>query len=58
MTDELRFHAEQRRELQRALELAREEVRRDLLAGLVVWYSLGFVFGAGVMAGAWWWFGS
>lgn len=58
MTDETTFHGEQRRELHRALEQAREEVRRDLLAGLVVWYSLGFVFGAGAVAGAWWWFGS
>lgn len=58
MTDETRFHAEQRRELVRALEQAREEVRRDMVAGLIVWYSLGFVFGAGMVGAAWLWFGS
>jgi hypothetical protein len=58
MTDELRFHAEQRRELAAALERAREEVRRDLLVGLIVWYSLGFVFGAGFVGAAWLWFSS
>jgi hypothetical protein len=57
MTDETTFHGEHRRELAAALERAREEVRRDLLVGLVVWYSLGFVVGAAVVAGAWWWSG-
>lgn len=58
MTDETTFHGEQRRELHRALEQAREEVRRDMVAGLIVWYSLGFVFGAGMVGAAWLWFSS
>lgn len=58
MTDETTFHGEHRREFQRAVEQAREEVRRDMVAGLIVWYSLGFVFGAGFVGAAWLWFSS